>query len=465
MRFSLYFQNAKLLRTFIFILIAISLGGCGGSGPGSEAPTVTPTVNWAKTFGGGNRDVAHSIVQTSDGGFIIAGETDSFGAGNADVWILKINANGLIEWEKTYGGSAYDIVRSIQQTSDDGFIAAGETSSFSFAADTDVWVLKLGANGNTLWQYRYGGNGIDKAYCIRQTSDGGYIVAGETNSFGAAGIDVWVLKLKSDGDIEWEKRYGGAGDDVAHSIQQTTSDGGYIVAGETSSFGAGDIDVWALKLDSNGGIEWQKRYGGGGDDMAHSIQQTSDGGYIVAGETDFFVIVFADFWVLKLDSNGVVEWEKTYRGSFGDKAYSIHQTSNGGYIIAGKTSPNPVNADIWVLKLDSIGDIEWQKTYGGNGSNSANFIRQTSDLGFIVAGETSFVGAGNADVWVLKLDTNGEIGSGCTVIGTSNATVTTTGVTAVDSSGIVADTTASITATSVSPQDSGATPGTQCSSP
>jgi len=541
MKFSLSFQNAKLLRTFIFIIfyvIVISLASCGpggggerysisgrvtsdGSGlagvtmaltgTGSASTTTdsngtyqftglsngsyvitpskagyvfTPTsrsvsisnanitgqdfgataVNWAKTYGGGNDDVAHSIQQTLDSGFIVAGETYSFGVVNADIWVFKLNSNGAIQWEKTYGGSGYDFARSIRQTSDGGYIVAGETSSFG--ANTEVWVLKLDADGNIQWQKTYGGPNYDIAHSIQQTSNGGFIVAGETNSFGSGDYDVWVLKLDSNGIVEWQTRYGGSGDDIAYSIQQT-SDGGYIVAGETGSFGAGLADFWVLKLNSSGVIEWQKTYGGLDDDVAHSIQQTTpDGGYIVAGETESFGAGFADFWVLKLDSNGDVVWQKTYGGGLDDKAYTVQQTSDGGYVIAGKSSlVIPVLSDMWVLKLYSNGNIEWQKTYGGDGSNSANFIRQTSDGGYIVGGETSLFGAGNADVWVLKLDKNGNIGSVCGIIGTSNATVTTTIVTAVDSLATVTPTNAGATPTSILPQNSTAATDTQCSYP
>ncbi len=222
----------------------------------------------------------------------MAGETESFGAGIYDVWILKLDANGNVVWQKTYGGADYDHAYSIQQTSDGGYIVAGETwSSWSFGAERngDAWVLKLDANGNVQWQKRYGGADSDIASFIQQTSDGGYIVAGRTDYFGAGDFDfdVWVLKLDANGNVQWQKRYGGPGWDWASSIQQT-SDGGYIVAGYTDSFGAGYFDVWVLKLDASGNVQWAKTYGGADYDHANSIQQTSDGGYIVAGETYSF---------------------------------------------------------------------------------------------------------------------------------------------------------------------------------
>ena len=422
-------------------------------------------VTWIKTYGGVNRDVAHSIQQTSDGGFIVAGETYSFGVVDSDVWIVKIDSTGAIQWEKTYGGNGYEAARSIQQTSDGGFIVAGETSSFS--SDTDVWVLKLNTNGTVQWQNRYGGTGVDKAYSLRQTSDSGYILAGETNSSGVAGgIDFWLLKLNANGGVVWQKAYGGGKDDVAYSVQQT-SDSGYIVAGETNSFSSGgDVDFWVLKLDANGSVVWQKTYGGSKDDVGYSVQQTSDSGYIVAGKTTTAGTIFDDIWVLKLDTSGNVEWQKTYGGPNDDAAYSIQQTSDSGYIVAGKSgSFGNILGDMWVLKLKANGDVDWQKTYEGNNSNSANFILQTQDGGYILAGETSSFGAGNADIWVLKTDKSGNIGSGCSVEGLPNGTVTTTTVTGVNSLGASGNISVTATPTSVSGLNSGAITNTQCSYP
>ena len=217
------------------------------------------------------------------------------------------------------------------------------------------------------WARIYGGSNSDTASSIQQTIDGGYIVAGRTGSFGAGYIDSWILKLDSVGDIEWQHTYGGIDSDRASSIQQTT-DGGYIVAGYTHSFGAGDNDYWVLKLSSSGDIEWQRTYGGSStpghvrENCAYSIQQTSDGGYIVAGSTWSFGAGWHDFLILKLTSSGDIEWQRTYGGTDGDKAYSIQQTLDGGYIVAGYSESfyvprRPYKIDILVLKLSSSGEI------------------------------------------------------------------------------------------------------------
>ena len=310
---------------------------------------------WAHAYGGASdNDFAFSIKQTNDGGYIVVGYTDSFGAGSDDIWVLKLDSLGNVTWQKTYGGAYNDYAYSIQQTSDGGYIVAGYTSSFGAGSD-DIWVLKLDSAGNVTWQKTYGGSSHDYANSIQQTNDGGYIIAGYTSSFGAGGADIWILKLDSSGNVTWQKTYGGSSYDFAYSIQQT-GDGGYIVAGYTNSSGVGGDDIWILKLDLSGNITWQRTYGGSSSEVAHSIQQTSDGGYIIAGSTNSFGVAYTDFWVLKLDSSGNVTWQKTYGGGYDDYANSIQQTSDGGYIVAGYTdSFNAYYNEAWVLKLNSSG--------------------------------------------------------------------------------------------------------------
>jgi predicted secreted protein len=422
------------------------------SAQSSEACATTTLTSWAKTYGGTADEEATSIQRTSDGGYIIAGRTRSFGAGDHDLWILKLDASGNVQWQKTYGGSSADQGGNIQQTPDGGYIVAGITES---PGGEDIWVLKLDASGNVQWYKTYGGGGSGGGDHIQQTSDGGYIVEGSIESFGANGEDLWVLKLDASGNVQWQKTYGGSSADEGRDIQQT-SDGGYIVGVHTyGSFGAGGEDILVLKLDSSGNVQWQKTYGGSGDDAGGRIQQTSDGGYIVGGSTESFGAGSEDIWVLKLDASGNVQWQKTYGGANDEGVKSIQQTPDGGYIVAGATSSfGAGSADFWVLKLDASGNVQWQKTYGGNGSDKAKSnIQQTSDGGYIVGGETSSFGAGSYDIWILKLDSNGSIvfnpSSGATTANTS-ATVADTSVTGVN-------TTATITNTTVIPADTSAT--------
>ena len=353
-------------------------------------------ISWQKTFGGKDNDGASSIQQTTDGGYIIAGDK------GGDVYILKLNSKGEIEWQKTFGAKDYDEANSIQQTADGGYIVAGDKGG-------DVYILKLNSKGEVEWQKTFCGEGIAGAFSIQQTKDGGYIVAGLTEPFGSEEADVYILKLNSKGEIDWQKTFGDQVVDQANSIQQT-KDGGYIVAGVTGSFGFGEQDAYILKLNSKGEIEWQKTFGGDGFDIATSIQQTTDGGYIAAGWTESFGSGEYDAYVLKLNSKGEVEWQKTFGGKDYDEANSIQQTTDGGYIVAGWTkSFGSGGADVYILKLNSKGEVEWQKTFGGGDSDGAFSNLQTTDGGYIVAGWTWSFGSGGADVYILKLDSKGEV--------------------------------------------------------
>jgi hypothetical protein len=312
--------------------------------------------------------------------------------------------------------------------------------------------LKLDSAGGVTWQKTYGGTDGDGARSVQQTADGGYIVAGYTHSpVTTEGRDFWVLKLNSTGDVTWQKRYDETDVDDASSVQQT-SDGGYIVAGATGI----PQDVWVLKLNSTGNVTWQKRYmGGTGSDWAGSIQQTSDGGYIVAGVTATGMQA-SKVWVLKLSSSGGVTWQKTYGGSFVNQATSIRQTSDGGYIVAAITNSFGAGGiDVWVLKLDSAGGVTWQKTCGGTDWDGAESVQQTSDGGYIVAGGTFSFGAGHEDVWILKLGVGGDIvwdlGSG--------ASTQTTGVTSSDSNATIITTTGDGVSSSAAVEDTSVTPG------
>ena len=404
---------------------------------------------WARIYGGSDYDWTKSIQQTSDGGYIVAGYTYSFGAGENDCWILKLTSAGNIEWQRTYGRISHDGARSIQQTGDGGYIVAGYTYSFS-AGEYDFWILKLDSAGAIQWQCTYGGIEWDIASSIQQTSDGGYIVAGHTYSFGAGQNDFWILKLNSTGTIQWQLTYGGSSWDYAVCIQQT-NDGGYIVAGDAYSLGAGGRDIWILKLTSTGNIEWQQIYKEG---STASIQQTTDGGYIVAADTRSFGAGEYDCWILKLDSTGNIEWQRTYGGSNSDHASSIQQTTDGGYIVAAHTTSFGAGAsDSWILKLDSTGTIQWQRTYGGIEWDIASSIQQTGDGGYIVAADTASFGAGNKDFWILKLNPEGEIDPSCGFIQSSNAIVSDTYIFPSETSVTPVNTNVTPQSTHISPQD------------
>jgi hypothetical protein len=360
-----------------------------------------------KTFGGEGGDWARSVQQTSDGGYILAGQTGSFGAGSYDAWLIKTDANGNKVWDKTFGGSSYDEANAVQQTSDGGYILAGETYSFG-TGSYDAWLIKTDANGNKAWDKTFGGSSSDGASSVQQTSDGGYILAGSTNSYGAGYDDAWLIKTDANGNKVWDKTFGGSSGDYAYAVQQT-SDGGYILAGYTNSYGAGYIDAWLIKTDANGNKVWDKTFGGSLEDGAYAVQQTSDGGYILAGYTRSFGVGVWDAWLIKTDANGNKVWDKPFGGRDIDCAYAVQQTSDGGHILAGYTlSFGAGHADAWLIKTDANGNKVWDKTFGGSSSDGAWSVQQTSDDGYILAGETSSFGDVNGDAWLIKTDAFGN---------------------------------------------------------
>lgn len=427
-------------------------------------------VKWSRTYGGSYSDEFSIVIPTSDGGFAAAGQTYSFGVMYGGVWVVRTNSTGSLMWQNTYSSSSgASVATSMIQTSDGGFAVAGFTYA-SGQGISDVWVLKLNAAGLIAWQKTYGGTGGESGYSIWQTSDGGYIVAADTDSFGAGNIDFMLLKLTSSGNLLWQKTYGTSGNDESPASVQQTSDGGYIVAGYSGmlgrgeAFASGPTDFWVLKLEVNGGISWQKFYGGSSEEFANDIQQTSDGGYIVAGYSSSFSGGYNyDCWIVKLDSSGGVDWQKAYGGTGDDYAQSVRQTSDGGYIVAGKSaSIGAMDGDCWVIKLDPTGAIVWQKGYSGAGDDEANSVRQTSDGGYIIGGNSFSPQSYNSDAWVLRTDPNGEIDPSCSFIYATSLNSVNTSGSAPSSSGTASASGAVAADSAVSPVTSSATVVLQC---
>ena len=444
----------KTLLYLLFICILFPLFSNGQA----------PTIQWQKSLGGTQGDDAYSVKQTKDGGYIVAGQTSSgdgdvtgqHHASTYDYWVVKLSKTGNLVWNKALGGIDQEAANDIEQTSDKGYIVAG----YSYSSDGDVtghhpsgypsptadcWIVKLNSTGEIVWQKSLGGSGDDRAYSIQQTKDGGYIIAGYSNSsdgdvtgnHGGIGVnDYWVVKTDSTGNITWEKSLGGTDADIAESVHQT-KDGGYIVAGYASS-NDGDVsghhggsqnkelDYWVVKLSSTGNITWQKTLGGPSSDDAHSIEQTYDKGYIVAGQTfsvDGDVTGnhgFVDYWITKLNTKGKIQWQKCLGGTGLDVGFSVQQTKDSGYVVAGYSnsldgdvSGNHSSADYWMVKLNSTGSIVWEKSLGGTQADNAFSIQQTKDGGYVLAGlaysdngdVTGHHGSNQAeDFWVVKLN-------------------------------------------------------------
>jgi len=409
--------NKRLITgVLVSVILAVTASVGLSTSPMVSASNPPPETEWEKTFGGIYSDYSESVQQATDGGYILAGATNSYGAGQSDAYLVKTDAMGNAEWEKTFGGSGVDSAHSVGQTTDGGYILAGATQSYG-AGLSDVYLVKTDAMGNAEWEKTFGGSNHDHAYAVQQTTDGGYILAGATQSYGAGLSDVYLVKTDAMGNAEWEKTFGGSNHDHAYSAQQT-ADGGYVMAGYTESYGAGSLDVYLVKADAAGNIEWEKTFGGSTYDFCESVQQTADGGYIIAGATQSYTENWYYAYLVKTDAAGNTEWEKTFGGSGWDEAFSARQTTDGGYIIAGFTdSYGAGGGDIYLVKTDAVGNIEWEKAIGGSYEDYAYRVRQTTDGGYILAGGTSSYGAGQSDVYLVKVSSliNTPVGSDVTV--------------------------------------------------
>jgi hypothetical protein len=306
---------------------------------------------FAKAYGGSGHDISYSVQQTNDGGFIIAGWTNSFGAGGWDFLIIKTDTSGNIKWAKTYGGMFEDYAHCIQQTSDEGFIVVGYKNDF--------YAIKIDSIGNIQWAKTYGKiEFFEYAYNIQHTNDNGFVLTGIKKSYELGTKDVLLIKLDSEGNIKWAKIYEGKSDDESYSVQQT-NDGGFIMAGWTNSFGSGGWDFLLIKTDASGNIQWAKTYGGDNLDRSYSAQITRDGGFIVSGYTYSFG-ESADILLIKTDATGNIQWAKTYGGSRTDISYSVNQTRDNGYVISGYTySFGSIYRDFILIKTDGNGDLNF----------------------------------------------------------------------------------------------------------
>ena len=375
------------------------------------------TMQWNETYGGTHHDFGKSIYPTSDGGFIIVGWTITYAIQKEDdwdyfdtgeIWLIKIDNTGNMEWNRTYGGNNKDEGCSVQQTSEGGYIIAGTTRSFGIIHD-NIWVIKTDKSGNMHWNKTYGWNGTDIGYSVKQTTDEGYIIVGSTESYGEGQADIWLIKTDDYHKLQWDNTYGGFKNDSGYSVQQTT-DGGYIIVGYTESFGAGNADVWLIKTNDTGEMEWQRTFGGVNCDEGYSVQQTSDEGYIIIGRTCKISNDDCDVWVIKTDSSGDMQWNQTYGGIGNDWGRAGQETLDGGFIIFGTTEENGItNNDAWLIKTDNKGNMEWNKTYGGIDDDEGFFVQQTSDSGFILTGVINSIVTGSDDILLIKTDSVGNI--------------------------------------------------------
>ncbi len=420
-----------------------------------------PVIDWQKTIGGDTADNFFDVVNTTDGGFLFIGESQSNISGDKnenciglwDYWIVKLDSIGNIQWENTIGGSENDWRPAGVQTNDGGYIVGGTSNSHitgdktenCMAGSQDYWIVKLDAGGNILWQNAVGGSGTDIINDIRQTPDGGYIlgglshsnISGDKTQNSKGDGDYWIVRLDSAGNVLWDKTIGGSLHDVLVNVVPTF-DGGYFLAGfsqsgltgdkaEYNKGPAGTSDYWVIKLNSAGGIDWQNTIGGNNMDDLESSMQTTDGGFVLAGSSNSGISSDkhevcnggVDYWIVKLDALGNMEWENTIGGDHDDYLTSIKQTTYG-YLIFGSSdsdssfdkNSHPIGFhDFWLVKIDTSGIIQWQKTIGGAGWDWARGMDITADGNIVIGGysDSNISGdktensKGGYDGWILKL--------------------------------------------------------------
>jgi len=420
----------------------------------NTVPEDFQNVLWNNNFGGSGDDSARSVVQTTDGGFAILGMTNSTDGDLIlkelpvnDYWLVKLDASGALQWQRTYGGSKDDQGQQIIQTLDGGYAITGYAMSDDGDGSNnegfhDNWILRLDASGTILWEKSFGFSGHDHSYDLVQTADGGFFFSGfldvtssngegstDKGSLTAHGVgEFWGTKIDTDGNLEWRKFFGGTNNDRSFGVVNA-HDGGYILAGasESDDFDIsnpkGSYDFWAVKVDKNGTMEWEKSYGGTGIDQAQDILATPDGGYVITGNTfssDTQVTKNngqSDVWLIKIDDSGQLLWQKSFGGSGFDAAHSVRPTSDGGLLVCGNSksfdgdvSENFGENDIWIFKTNAQGELQWEKSFGGLSLDFGYDAIETADGSFVLVGEMSsqdfpnLQSKGGIDMVVIGLD-------------------------------------------------------------
>jgi hypothetical protein len=355
---------------------------------------------WSMDIGGEDTEHFKAIQETSDGGFIIVGYVESMGDDQRDLYIVKTDSMGNLEWSQVYGDAKDDDAYDVVQTGDGGYFVAGGTKSYG-AGLTDLWVMRTDDQGELLWEKILGGAKDDVAYSITSVDGGDYLLAGSTASYGAGGSDVWVLKINDEGSILWNITLGGPKNDIGRDIAPTTDDG-FIIVGDTSSYGAGWSDVWLIKMNADGSVSWNQTHGGSMNDSGRSVKETSEG-FIIAGNSDSFGDSLVEGYTVNVDMEGNLVWEKTFGGSADDYAESVELFADEGYLVTGYTSSTGTGeSDVWLFSVSGDGNLVDETFYGGSMRDRMYKIHATSDGGYILVGFTwSFGSGGNG--YLIKI--------------------------------------------------------------
>jgi hypothetical protein len=424
-------MNKSIFSVFVPILLLLSILSCSDEND-TESESVQGEIEFIKIVGGIKNETANSVIKTNDGGFAILGFTQSNDGDvidkideSYDYWVIKFDTKNELQWSKTYGGANDERGQDIIQTNDEGFFITGFSKSndgdvsTSFGSN-DYWVAKLDINGTIIWEKSFGFSGTDQAFSAIQTSDGGYLITGTLDVTASsqqgndrsslskkhAGGDYWAVKLDSNGTKQWRRFYGGSNTDTAYDVIET-DDNGYLMVGLSDSNDVdvtdnkGTYDFWCVKIDSKGVLVWEKSYGGSETDQAYCVAKSSNGNFIITGDVrsnDNDVSSnygSADIWTIMINPLGEIIWEKNYGGSGFDTSKAVISSRNGGFYITGNSrsedndvTSNKGNNDVWVLKIDDSGNIEWEKSIGGTEIDLAFDVAELNDGSVVIVGES-----------------------------------------------------------------------------
>ena len=365
-------------------------------------------IKTERTYGGPNCEYGKKIRPTADGGYIIVDTTESEGSGYSDVWLIKTNENGDLQWSKTFGGTQYDYGKDVRQTADGGYVITGYTYSFGNGGH-DVWLIRTDGNGNLLWDETYGGGGNEYGEGVSETKDGGFIIAGcDYHDGDDPWSELYVIKTDDQGNQEWSNTLGDWGDFSWGFSVVEANDGDYVAVGFTESYGNGRKDIWLLKFHAHGGLRWHRTFGGDGFERGYSLEQTADKGYIIAGYTSSYGNGGNDVWLVKTDKDGQESWNRKFGGEKDDEGYSVSVCDDGGYIISGSTwSFGAGNRDVWIIRTDNTGTKLWDNTYGGHSTDYSESVSTAADGGYMILGTSYSYGAGEYDIWLIRTDPAG----------------------------------------------------------
>jgi len=366
-----------------------------------------PVVEWDRTYGGQGIDTGCSVQVTNGGDYIISGWTNSYGAGDYDVLLIKADPDGNKLWNKTFGGQKEDFGSSVQETSDGGYIIVGSTESFG-AGNKDMWLIKTNSEGYEEWNKTFGRQKEDFGSSVQETSDGGYIIVGSTESFGAGNKDMWLIKTDSEGYEEWNRTFGSSNDDIAWQLDKCDDDG-YVIIGWTDSYDVEGRDILLIKTDSDGNEEWNQTFGSSNDDIGMAVRQTRDEGFIITGERNSHTDIntgrkASDLWLIKTNPDGIEEWNSTVKCGESAVGISVQEAKDGGYVVAGQGFDSAA-----IVKTNSNGLKLWGLTFDDThyfkfrGSPPTIESIQEIDFGeYILTGRFSYR-LGNPDVLLIKI--------------------------------------------------------------